>query len=85
MSVKGDAEFTGTQTVTVSLDKCEQAKCSIDGGNKFIVKDGDTITIGNTAYDGDTITITLEAENEIGSSESKATFKKKYRAAQQLL
>ena len=77
MSVKGDAEFTGTQTVTVSLDKCEQAKCSIDGGNKFIVKDGDTITIGNTAYDGDTITITLEAENEIGSSESKATFKKK--------
>ncbi len=38
MSVKGDAEFTGTQTVTVSLDKCEQAKCSIDGGNKFIVK-----------------------------------------------
>ena len=77
MSVKGDAEFTGTQTVTVSLDKCEQAKCSIDGGNKFIVKDGDTITIGNTAYDGDTITITLEAENEIGSSESKTTFKKK--------
>ena len=77
MSVKGDAEFTGTQTVTVSLDKCEQAKCSVDGGNKFIVKDGDTITIGNTAYDGDTITITLEAENEIGSSESKATFKKK--------
>ena len=45
--------------------------------DKFIVKDGDTITIGNTAYDGDTITITLEAENEIGSSESKATFKKK--------
>ena len=77
MSVKGDAEFTGTQTVTVKLDKCEQAKCSVDGGNKFIVKDGDTITIGNTAYDGDTITITLEAENEIGSSESKATFKKK--------
>ena len=77
MSVKGDAEFTGTQTVTVSLDKCEQAKCSIDGGNKFIVKDGDTITIGNTAYDGDTITITLEAENEIGSAESKTTFKKK--------
>ena len=77
MSVKGDAEFTGTQTVTVRLDKCEQAKCSVDGGNKFIVKDGDTITIGNTAYDGDTITITLEAENEIGSSESKATFKKK--------
>ena len=42
------------KTVTVSLDMCEQAKCSIDGGNKFIVKDGDTITIGNIAYDGDT-------------------------------
>ena len=35
MSVKGDAEFTGTQTVTVSFDKCEQAGCSVDGGNSL--------------------------------------------------
>ena len=76
MSVKGEAEFSGTQTVTVSLDECTSAKCSVDGGNKFIVTDGDSFTIGDTAYDGDTITVTLEAENEKGSSKSEYTFKK---------
>lgn len=76
MSVKGEAEFSGTQTVTVSLDECTSAKCSVDGGNKFIVEDGDSFTIGDTAYDGDTIIVTLEAENEKGSSKSEYTFKK---------
>lgn len=76
MSVKGNAQFSGTQTVTVSLEECTSAKCSIDGGNKFIVKNGDRFTIGNTAYDGDTITITLEGENEKGSAKTECCFKK---------
>lgn len=76
MTIKGEPKFQGTQTVTVSLEDCESAKCSIDGGNKFIVKDGDTFVIGPTAYDGDTITITLEGENENGTAKSTSTFVK---------
>lgn len=76
MSVKGEPKFSGTQTVTVSLEECTSAKCSIDGGNKFIVKNGDSFTIGNTAYDGDTIKVTLEGENERGSAKSEFSFLK---------
>ena len=76
MNVTGDAKFTGTQTVTVSLEECEVAKCSIDGGNKFYVYDGTTFSIGSTGYDGDTITVTLEAENDKGSSKADFTFEK---------
>lgn len=76
MSVQGAPKFKGSQTVTVSLQECDYAKCSVDGGNKFIVKDGDKFTIGGTAYDGDTIKVVLEAENERGSSKSVATFQK---------
>ncbi len=76
MNVTGAAKFTGTQTVTVSLEECEVAKCSIDGGNKFYVYDGTTFSIGSTGYDGDTITVTLEAENDKGSSKADFTFEK---------
>lgn len=76
MSVKGEPKFSGTQTVTVSLEECTSAKCSIDGGNKFIVKNGDSFTIGNTAYVGDTIKVTLEGENEKGSAKSEFSFLK---------
>ena len=76
MSVKGAAKFKGTQTVTVSLEECDSATCSIDGGNKFLVTNGSTFEIGKTAYEGDTIKITLEATNEKGSSRSVASFYK---------
>ncbi len=76
MTIKGDAKFKGEQTVTVSLEECDSAVCSIDGGNKFVVKNGDKFVIGPTAYDGDTITITLEGKNEIGSAKSTVTFVK---------
>lgn len=76
LTVTGNATFAGSQTLTVSLKECETAKVSIDGGNKFVVENGTTFTIGGTAYIGDTITVTLEAENEKGSSKSVATFKK---------
>lgn len=76
MSVSGSAKFYNAQTVTVHLQECDSAKCSIDGGNKFVVKDGTTFGIGQTAYAGDTIKITLEAENEKGKSESSTSFLK---------
>lgn len=76
LSVKGNAKFKDSQTVTVNLEECTEAKCSVDGGNKFIVKNGDTITIGSTAYPGDTIKVTLEATNEKGSSTSTTSFYK---------
>lgn len=76
LSVIGDAKFKGTQTVTVKLEECESAVCSIDGGNKFVVKDGSKFEIGKTAYEGDTITVTLEASNDKGSSKATATFYK---------
>lgn len=76
MNVTGSPKFSGSQTVTVSLEECDIAKCSIDGGNKFYVYNGSTFTIGSTGYDGDTITVTLEAENENGSSKADFTFVK---------
>ena len=76
INVTGNAKFSGTQTVTVSLEECETAKCSIDGGNKFLVENGSTFTIGNTAYDGDTIKVALEAENDKGTSKATFTFTK---------
>lgn len=78
MSVSGAAKFKGTQTVTVSLEECESAVCSIDGGNKFVVKDGSKFEIGKTAYEGDTITVTLEATNDRGSSKTTASFYKMF-------
>ena len=76
MSVSGNATFSGSQTLTVTLEECETAKCSIDGGNKFIVQNGSSFVIGSTGYDGDTIEVTLEAENEKGTSTATYTFKK---------
>lgn len=83
MSVTGEAKFKGTQTVTVSLEECDSATCSIDGGNKFVVTNGSTFEIGKTAYEGDTITITLEATNDKGSSKSVATFYKMFESEEE--
>ena len=76
MNVAGNAEFEGTQTVTVTLEGCDTAKASIDGGNKFLVKNGSTFTIGDTAYPGDTVTVTLEGTNENGTATASYIFKK---------
>ena len=83
MSVTGEAKFKGTQTVTVSLEECDSATCSIDGGNKFLVTNGSTFEIGKTAYEGETIKITLEATNEKGSSRAVASFYKMFESEEQ--
>ncbi len=76
VSVKGEAKFANFQTLTASLEECETAKVSIDGGNKFVVQNGSTFTIGSTGYIGDKIKVTIEAENEKGTSKSVAEFLK---------
>ena len=76
VSVVGDAQFYGTEQVKVSLKDCDSAKVSVDGGNKFIVKDGDTFTIGSTGYKNDTIEVAVEAKNDKASTEAKFTFLK---------
>ena len=75
-TITGEPKFYGTEQVTVSLKECDSAKVSVDGGNKFVVKDGDTFTIGQTAYKNDTIEVTVEATNDKASSEAKFTFLK---------
>ncbi len=77
VSITGNAKFKGTQTVKVSIKEADSAIVSVDGGRKFKVVDGDTFTIGDKAYEGDTITITYKAENEKGTINGKTTF---YRA-----
>lgn len=72
VSVTGNAQFYGTENVKVSLVDCDSAKVSIDGGNKFVVKDGDTFSIGYTGYKNDTINVKVEAENE--KAHTAATF-----------
>lgn len=76
VSITGEPQFYGTEQVTVSLKDCDSAKVSIDGGNKFVVKDGDTFTIGKTAYKNDTVEVTVEAKNDKASSEAVFTFLK---------
>lgn len=76
VAVTGEAQFYGTETLTVSLVDCESAKVSVDGGNKFSVKNGDTFTIGKTAYKNDNISVKVEAENDKAKSEAVFTFLK---------
>ncbi|MDE7432173.1 MAG: starch-binding protein [Lachnospiraceae bacterium] len=78
VSFIGEAKFKGTQTVTASLKDTEQAIVSVDGAKKFIVRNGDRFTIGATAYEGDTVSISYTATNEFGTVNGKATFYKAY-------
>ena len=78
VSVSAAAKFKGTTTATISIEGADSAIVSVDGGKKFIAHNGDTFTIGETAYEGDTITVTCKATNEKGTANSKATFYKGY-------
>ncbi len=78
VSVSAPAKFKGTTTATISIKDAQEAIVSVDGGKKFIAHDGDKFTIGETAYEGDTITVSCKAVNDKGTSNSKATFYKAY-------
>ena len=76
VSVNGEAKFKGKQQVTISIEGADSASVSIDGGANFTAHDGDTFTIGETASEGATVTVSCEATNEKGKTSCKATFYK---------
>ena len=78
VTVSGDAKFKGTQTVKVGIKDADYAIISVDGAKKFKVNTGDTFTIGETAYEGDTVTVSYKATNDKGTMNGKATFYKAY-------
>lgn len=75
VSLKGESEFTGTQDVTVSIKNADYAIASVDGAQKVKVFDGDKLTIGATAYAGDTVKVTLKATNDLGTTNKNVSFK----------
>lgn len=76
LSAKGETEFVGTQQVTINIKDANYAKCSVDGAKKFIVHNGDKVTIGETAYNGDTVKVALTAANDVGEVTRTSVFKK---------
>ena len=78
VSFVGNAKFKGTQEITVRLQETDSAVISVDGARKFIVQDGDTFTIGATAYEGDNVVVTYTATNDKGTVNGKVTYYKAY-------
>ena len=75
--VTGEAKFDTTQDVTVTLEGVDSAVFTIDGIKKLTVRNGDTVTIGDAAYPGDTVEITLTYMHpEKGEVTKKFSFKK---------
>lgn len=74
VSITGDERFKGTQQVTISIQGAESAIVSVDGAKKFIAHNGDKFTIGETAYDGDKVTVSYEVANEKGNFKGEAVF-----------
>ena len=78
VTVTGEAKFKGTQTVKINIKEADYAIVSVDGAKKFKAYDGDTFTIGETAYEGDTVAVSYKATNEKGTINGKTTFYKAY-------
>ena len=78
VNVSGNGKFKGTQTVTISVKDADYAIVSVDGGKKFIAHNGDTFKIGETAYEGDTVSVSYKATNSEGTINGKTTFYKAY-------
>ena len=59
VAVKGDAKFDTTTDLAVTLEGIDSATLTIDGIKKVTVKNGSKVTIGDAAYPGDTVVVTL--------------------------
>ena len=59
VSVKGDSKFDTTTDLSVTMEGITSATLTIDGIKKVTVKNGDKVTIGDAAYPGDTVVVTL--------------------------
>lgn len=76
IKLSGDEQFSGTQTITLTIDGADSALVSVDGGNKILVNNGGTFTIGDKAYEGQYVKVTAQATNENGTSTKVATYYK---------
>ncbi|MGN1112778.1 MAG: dockerin type I domain-containing protein, partial [Acutalibacteraceae bacterium] len=76
ITLTGNEQFSGTQTVTLTIDGADCAKVSVDGGNKFVVNNGGTFTIGDKAYENSYVKVTAQATNENGTATKVSTFYK---------
>ena len=76
VTISGASSFTGTQEVTINVKNADYAIVSVDGAKKFKAYDGDKITIGETAYEGDTVLVSYKAVNEEGTTIGTASFYK---------
>lgn len=76
ITITGDDQFIGTQTITLTIDGADSAKVSVDGGNKFVVNNGGTFTIGDKAYENSYVKVTAQATNEKGTSTKVSAFYK---------
>ena len=76
ITLSGKENFTGTQTITLTIDGADEAKVSVDGANKIRVRNGGTFIIGDKAYDGSYVQVTAEATNDKGTSTKRATYYK---------
>lgn len=76
IKLTGSTNFSGTQTITLTIDGADSAKVSVDGGNKFVVNNGGTFTIGDNAYPGSYVKVTAQATNDKGTSTKNATYYK---------
>ena len=76
INMTGDDQFIGTQTITLTIDGADSAKVSVDGGNKFVVNNGGTFTIGDKAYENSYVKVTAQATNEKGTATKVSAFYK---------
>lgn len=73
--------YTDTQDITLHVSNGTDATYSINGGTAISFTDGTKITVGDTANDDGTITLTLSAKNTVGAvSNMTFTFVKKIAA-----
>ena len=74
VAVKGDSKFDTTTDLAVTLEGIDSATLTIDGIKKVTVKNGDKVTIGDAAYPGDTVVVTLDYTHPTKGAVTK-TFK----------
>lgn len=77
VSLKGDAVFEGSQTVTLSLKGASNATVTVDNGTPFTAVDGQQFTIGENTEVGGTVTVKITASNAEDTVERIYTFSKK--------
>lgn len=77
MSLKGAYSFYDSETVTVSLRGADTATVSVNGGQSFTVRNGDTFKIGDGIAPGTVFEVVMTATNDVETLQKSFSFKKK--------